>query len=1064
MLPTGSRRVLVLPLLCHLALAFPTPITPSYDEEEHLRVNIPHSGPVFAPLGSSISIPCLLSLSPTSSSSAPLVPRVKWTMVSGGKETHILVARGQRVKINDEYRDRAALLNYTSFPQDPALRLGDLRHGDSGFYRCQVQQGLEDTSDVFQLEVRGVVFHYRDASDRYAFSFQQAHRACEAIGAQMATPEQLLAAYHDGYEQCDAGWLADQSVRYPIQVPREGCYGDMDGQPGVRNYGMMDPDSLYDVYCYTEETGGEVLHDGGPQQLSFHEAQAFCRAAGARLATTAQLYAAWSQGLDRCSPGWLADGSVRYPIRNPRERCGGPQPGVKTLYRFSNQTGFPEPSSLHDVFCFKETSRNSSSSSSDYVSSDPEDVDQNVVVLMETERELLLSQPAEVEREAQSQLESLPFFSAPPATEIPVGTNPAGTSDAADPAPLPTSELRPSEDPSAASLDSPPAAGVSRSVSSTEIQTSFSPRLHHQTDPHPNATPTFHQPDLDRSSDEPQTQNQTVPGSNPEAHTPPPEEKVHLNRSGSESGDGEEDGKNVDDLLLTTRTVTDAEPTTEAGGMTEWSQTDASGDSPRERSSVMAMISTSQFFGAWVSTHEPPSASSEPQTSPPTSSASPGPLLLSSQVPSSPPQTRGSWAPKRGGGVDVEDEDLHATRPASQRLSDSSPPPGQTAAYTEFLQTGSSSHEDGSGAAAVLHPEGGAPAPTAEEETPGSPRVTEETSVSFSPPTGVLPEHSETPSVFGEAGVGFDPEDETRVSPTLHEQIRGTPALLGGEVADRDDSPVSTPHILGGGVPVGSTHFPKEPAETTRAYGPLDANATLSQGEDSSELLFEDVYGNASDAAPALKGDANTSLVFRQELQGAPTVEAETKVTTTPEYDATAVPTLVPMETVHVFPARDHLEDASVHAGEAPATIDPEDDSRGAPTLQVLSIAPPGPPTSESPLFSTSPGDQMDSKYSALGSSEGTNLNPAAGETVSMTTISTAQRSRHSWSSTPPPTALHETDDLATPPAGLDLLTQPPPLLLLPNERAAVGGAGKSSALPPPTPEVLFFLIQVYSL
>lgn len=118
-------------------------------------MNIPHSGPVFAPLGSSISIPCLLSLSPTSSSSAPLVPRVKWTMVSGGKETHILVARGQRVKINDEYRDRAALLNYTSFPQDPALQLGDLRHGDSGFYRCQVQQGLEDTSDVFQLEVRG---------------------------------------------------------------------------------------------------------------------------------------------------------------------------------------------------------------------------------------------------------------------------------------------------------------------------------------------------------------------------------------------------------------------------------------------------------------------------------------------------------------------------------------------------------------------------------------------------------------------------------------------------------------------------------------------------------------------------------------------------------------------------------------------------------------------------------------------------------------------------------------------------------------------------------------------
>uniref|UniRef100_A0A671VWG3 Brevican core protein-like n=1 Tax=Sparus aurata TaxID=8175 RepID=A0A671VWG3_SPAAU len=321
-----------------------------------LQVNIPHSGPVSAPLGSSISIPCLVSLSsiPTSSSSAPVVPRVKWTVVSGGVETQILVARGQRVKLNEAYRDRAAWLNYTSSPDELSLWLGDLRSSDSGHYRCEVQQGLEDASDLVELKVKGVVFHYRDALGRYAFSFPQAQRACEAIGAQIATPDQLLAAYYDGYEQCDAGWLADQSVRYPIQVPREGCYGDMDGQPGVRNYGTMDPEDLFDVYCYVEETEGEVFHDSVPQLLSFDEAQSYCRATGAELATTAQLYLAWSEGLDRCSPGWLSDGSVRYPIITPRDRCGGPQPGVKTLYRFSNQTGFPEPSSLHDVYCFKE--------------------------------------------------------------------------------------------------------------------------------------------------------------------------------------------------------------------------------------------------------------------------------------------------------------------------------------------------------------------------------------------------------------------------------------------------------------------------------------------------------------------------------------------------------------------------------------------------------------------------------------------------------------------------------------------------------------------------------------
>uniref|UniRef100_A0A8C2WHH7 Brevican n=1 Tax=Cyclopterus lumpus TaxID=8103 RepID=A0A8C2WHH7_CYCLU len=290
-----------------------------------LQVNIPHSGPVSTSLGSSISIPCLVSLS----SSSPVAPRVKWTVVSGGVETQILVARGQRVKVNEAYRDRAAWLNYTSSPDDLSLWLGDLRSSDSGHYRCEVQQGLEDASDLVQLKVKGVVFHYRDALGRYAFSFHQAQRACEAIGAQITTPDQLLAAYYDGYEQCDAGWLADQ---YPIQVPREGCYGDMDGQPGVRNYGTMDPDHLFDAYCYVEETEGEVFHDSIPQQLSFDEAQSHCRATGAELATTAQLYMAWHEGLDRCSPGWLADGSVRYPIMTPRERCGGPQPGVKTLY------------------------------------------------------------------------------------------------------------------------------------------------------------------------------------------------------------------------------------------------------------------------------------------------------------------------------------------------------------------------------------------------------------------------------------------------------------------------------------------------------------------------------------------------------------------------------------------------------------------------------------------------------------------------------------------------------------------------------------------------------------
>lgn len=45
--------------------------------------------------------------------------------------------------------------------------------------------------------------------------------------------------------------------RYPIHAPREACYGDMNGFPGIRNYGVVDPDDMYDVYCYAEELYGQ---------------------------------------------------------------------------------------------------------------------------------------------------------------------------------------------------------------------------------------------------------------------------------------------------------------------------------------------------------------------------------------------------------------------------------------------------------------------------------------------------------------------------------------------------------------------------------------------------------------------------------------------------------------------------------------------------------------------------------------------------------------------------------------------------------------------------------------
>ncbi|XP_020847166.1 hyaluronan and proteoglycan link protein 2 [Phascolarctos cinereus] len=311
----------------------------------------PHPGPhyllppihevIHSRRGATVTLPCVLGTPPPSY-------KVRWSKVEPGdlRETLILITNGHHARGYGPLGDRARMRR--GHRLDASLVITSVALEDEGRYRCELINGLEDESLALTLRLEGVVFPYQPSQGRYQFNYYEAKKACAEQDGRLATYPQLYQAWTEGLDWCNAGWLLEGSVRYPVLTARAPCGGR--GLPGIRSYGPRDKQlDRYDAFCFTSALQGHVFFV--PGRLTLAEASGACARRGAVLAKVGHLYAAWKfSGLDRCDGGWLADGSVRFPITTPRPRCGGlPDPGVRSF-------GFPSPEQpAYGTYCYAET-------------------------------------------------------------------------------------------------------------------------------------------------------------------------------------------------------------------------------------------------------------------------------------------------------------------------------------------------------------------------------------------------------------------------------------------------------------------------------------------------------------------------------------------------------------------------------------------------------------------------------------------------------------------------------------------------------------------------------------
>jgi len=114
-----------------------------------------------------------------------------------------------------------------------------------------------------------------------AYTYEEAQDICSTYGAQLATYDQIEAAYNNGGEWCNYGWSDGQMAYFPTQkstwnrLQQNPATKNACGRPGINGGYMANPNIRFGANCYgvkppqpanwaPSPIGAGILPDQGP--------------------------------------------------------------------------------------------------------------------------------------------------------------------------------------------------------------------------------------------------------------------------------------------------------------------------------------------------------------------------------------------------------------------------------------------------------------------------------------------------------------------------------------------------------------------------------------------------------------------------------------------------------------------------------------------------------------------------------------------------------------------------------------------------------------------------------